>query len=194
MVASLVSLSLWKVLEHDGIPQEKARESNLNERSKGERERRRGDLFLQGARWEEIKSLSAFLGHIISSYGEDSGREEKERWRGSRTISLGSQSKTSEHIFSNLELGTSIGYRGISVCRARIFLLSFPSSISLSLSLPHFSFFSFSSFLVLSFSYFFSLSILFSISSTCLLRSPRSKHADANNPVRGVSSEMKGGN
>jgi len=143
--------------------QRKARELNLNERSAGEGSRK-------------IKSLSAFLGCIISSEGKDSGRR-----RGScRTISPGSQSEDSEHIFSSLESGptpplvveesTSVG-AGI--------LPSFPSLFRL----------------------FFFLSVAFSLSpssSRFLLpvrRVPlRSKHADANSLVRGVSSEMKGGN
>lgn len=146
----------------------------------------------RGARRREIKSLSAFHGRIISSSGKGSGRQREERRGGVRFyLSPGSQSKDSKHIFSSLASGPALPLAVVeSPSRAVIFLLS-PSTLS-SVFLSHIHIHTYTHSLPLSPS--FALSAVFSISSTCSPRSPRSKHADASSLVRGVSSEMKGGN
>lgn len=97
-----------------------------------------------------------------------------------RAISPGSQSKDSEHIFSSLESGPAPPLAAVESTSVGAGILpSFPSLFRLS----------------------FSRSDAFSLSpssSRFLLPvrrvPPRSKHADTSSPVRGVSSEMKGGN
>lgn len=115
----------------------------------------------------------------------------RRRGRGSRTISPGSQSKNSEHIFSSLESGpdSSIGRRveSPSVGPWSSFFLYLLPPLSLSLSPCYLSL---ALFLGLSLSPRPSLDLFYLFAAFPL----RSKHADTSSSVRGVSSEMKGGN